>query len=94
MFGNLHFIGVLLQGVFVLGLIEAAPKVKKLPKSIEKLPYTFEAFDLDGRTTVEYTIDIIPDPKYDEAIKLITEHFYSNLTVFVALGMYKLRPLV
>lgn len=86
MFGNRNLLSVMLAGVFVLDLIDATPN--PLPKTIEKLPYAFEALDIDNNEVVEYFIDIIPTKRHWEAVDFLNEHFLPNESVLKALGIH------
>lgn len=93
---------LLLIGVFVADIVEAAPKrqyeKRNYPagtsrgKQIDETSYDewpkFEALDKDGVKTTEYRIEYLPYSQYRQAVNLMLQYMFTENPFVIAFGKY------
>lgn len=73
-------------GIFVPKSTTAASNV--IPKTIQKLPYTFYATDSHDSTMDKYSIEIINGSNIEESMTFLAKYFNKEEPTFVALGTF------
>lgn len=72
----------------------------KRPESTDfpKVWHTFQAKDIDSNNLVDYTIEDLPESKFDEAISILVESFCKGEPMWMAYGMkfkvYRIKKIV
>lgn len=65
------------------------PLIWKRPESsgYPKVWHTFQAKDVDSDKLVDYTIEDLPESKFDEALEILIEYFCKGEPMWMAYGM-------
>lgn len=70
-------------------MVDLYPLIWKRPESsvYPKVWQTFQAKDIETNELVDYTIEDLPESKFDEAITILIEIFCKEAPMWMAYGM-------